>query len=253
MAVIALRLTMVALMLTFAQIDFAQDRPVARVGERVISFREISCELHAANFAEIAAKQQRDPAEVCLEREQQRLQLLVAGELFDTAIRKLGIEPSAAELAEDSAFHGYGEAEFTRLSERYRAMGRAALRIRNGEHFDAVYQGDVKKIAALPEKEFRRFVDLLPTADAAERFVERHSPEHFRATIAADARQRIGKTKLMQILSTEAEKRGVPFGAYAVAFWRELAAEIGLEVLDPRYKPISLEELSWQPQTSNTP
>jgi len=239
------------LMLTFAQIDFGQDRPVARVGERIITHREISCELHAPNFAEVAAKQQRDAAEVCLEREQQRLQLLAAGELFDSAIRKLGIEPSAEELAKDAASHRYDEKEYLRLSEHYRTLGRAALLVLRGEDIAAVHQRDVRN--ALPEKEFRRFVGLFPNAAAAESFIDRHSPEHFRATIAADARQRIGKTKLMQILSAKATSLGVSFDAHAETFWRELAAELGLEVLDQRYKPISLKELSWQPQTSSTP
>jgi len=247
------RFTIVLLMMAFARAGSGQppaDHPVARVGKRVIVYREIACELNAPNFREVAEKQRRDPAEVCLEREQQRLQLLAATELVDAAVRKLDIEPTAEEMAADAAFHRYNEAEFTRLSEHYRAIGRAVLLVRRGQDAHTVYEQEVRA-GGLTEAQFRRFVDLLPTADAAEQFIARHTPEHFRTSILTDARRRLARNRLMQHLTDEAKRRGVSFDAQAETFWRQLAAEVGLEILDPNYKPISLKELSWKPETSN--
>jgi hypothetical protein len=242
---------MVLLIMAIAQAgsgETAGDAPVARVGERIIRYREIACDQNVPNLQEIAAKEQRDPIVLCREREQQRLQLLAVRELVDAAIRKRGIEPTADEMAKDAAFHHYDEAEFTRLSERYRGLARAALRVFRGEQFDAVYAQNVQP-TGMPQNEFRHFVDVLGNADAAERFIVRHTPEHFRTSILTDARRRLGRARLTQTLKDEATRRGVPFQSYAQTFWRELAAAVGLEVMDHRYQPISLEELSW---TRNT-
>lgn len=221
-----------------------EDRPVARIGKRVITHREIDCATLTPDLEAIAARERRDPAVLCLEREQQRLQLMAVTNLVDTAIHKLGLQASPDEIARDATVQRNSERQFVRLSEFYRGLGRAALLVRRGEDVRVVYERDVSPTHAMPESEFQRFLRLIPDVDSAEHFIAQHSPEYFRDSMLEDARRRIGRAKVQQYLSNEAVRRGVPLELHVETFWRALADEIGLEILDPRYKPISFKGLS---------
>ena len=219
----------------------AGEQPVARVGARVFTHRDIDCTTQKRAAETVSAA-------VCLEREQRRLHMLMARELLEAGIRKRGIDATEAELAADAKSFGYGEKEFARLSELYRGVGRAALLIRRGADPQSVYQRDLA--ASISEREFRRIVDIIPDVAAAEAFIDRHSADYFRESALRDARRRIGKAKLIEALSSEAASRGVTFQSHAETFWRELAAEIGVDILDSRYKTVPWKELLWQPPTS---
>jgi hypothetical protein len=225
--------------------DDAASRPVARVGQRTIVYREIRCTLTANGAYPPAPDTARDPAAICLDDEQKRLDLLLSGELHQAGAKKAGIEVTPDDLKRDSAFHGYGDAEYARLSQRYRALGQAVARVHRGEDAGAVY-AELRSAASFTGEQFRDFVARLDSAEAAEQFVNRHSPEHFRTSILADARRRIARDKLMVFLDAEARRRAIPFDVYAKTFWREVIAEAGLEILDPRYRSVSVKGLSWQ-------
>jgi hypothetical protein len=258
MAVVLLRFTLAMLTIGFAQpeLDQRASEPVARVGKRTITRLEINCELTSDDLQAIAEKQSRGRDELCLEREQLRLDHLVTQELYDAAIRKLAIDVSAKELAADAAFHHYGESEFERLSEHYRLLAHAALRIYRGEDAHVVYLRDVRGGWAAPEEsedQFRRFVTLLRSAGGAQRFLERQTPDQVRESITDDARRRIARDKLMQVLSAQAERENLSLSAYSDTFWGELSTQLGVEILDVRYKRVSLKGLSWQPKQKRAP
>ena len=218
------------------------DEAVARIGDRILTRREIDCRLHQPDLNAIAAKQNRAADDLCLEREQEHLQRWVMGELVEVAVRVLGVAVSDAELAKDAEFHRYNETEFVRLSEFYRRIGRAVLLVRQGNDIQAAYGRELLS-AHISRAAFERFVSLIRTTAAAEQFIERHSPAHFRESIRHDALRRVSKAGVEHALAAEAAKRGVSTQIYAASFWRELAAESGVEILDPRYKLKFDEEL----------
>ncbi len=226
--------------------------PVAQVGKRTITMREISCELMSDDLDAIAANQHRDRDILCLEREQLRLDSLIAEELHDVAINKLAITVSKEDLADDSVFHHYGEAEFVRLAEQYGRLGRAALLVYSGEDLHTVYAREIHVSAIQSKEQFRHFVALMQSGDGAKRFIEYQTPEHFRDQITSDARRRVARDKLMRFLSEAAGKSDLTYEAYSEKFWRDLAAQVGLEILDTRYRLMSLKGLSWQPKQLNT-
>jgi len=214
--------------------------------------REISCELMSDDLDAIAANQHRDRDILCLEREQLRLDSLIAEELHDVAINKLAITVSKEDLADDSVFHHYGEAEFVRLAEQYGRLGRAALLVYSGEDLHTVYAREIHVSAIQSKEQFRHFVALMQSGDGAKRFIEYQTPEHFRDQITSDARRRVARDKLMRFLSEAAGKSDLTYEAYSEKFWRDLAAQVGLEILDTRYRLMSLKGLSWQPKQLNT-
>jgi len=196
----------------------------------------------------LAASQHRDRDDLCLEREQLRLDSLITEELHDAATSKLAIVVSKEDLADDAAFHHYGEAEFVRLSEQYRRLGRAALLVYLGEDFHAVYAREIRVTGIQSEERFRHFVALMQSSDGAKRFMEYQTPEHFRDQITRDAHRRVARDKLMRLISEAAGKSDLTYEAYSEKFWRELAAQVGLEILDARYRLLSLGGLTWQPK-----
>lgn len=246
---VAVRLTLTAIMV--ASVMQAADGGhgtdiVARVGNRAIMRREIACGLPSGVVETEVSRAKLD--ELCMAREQKHLEFLIAQELYDAAIRKFAIEVSGEDLAADAAFHQYGEAEFVRLSDQYRRLGRAALLVYGGEDVHAVYIREVHATGAQSEEQFRRFVTLLRSAQGAERFVEYQTPERFREQITADARRRVAREKLMRILAEQARRNSRPYSDYSDEFWCELATHLGVEIVDLRYKPMSLKGLSWQPK-----
>jgi hypothetical protein len=101
--------------------------------------------------------------------------------------------------------------------------------IRRGEAFDVVHQRDVESNLDVSKENFQHFFDLIPDVERAEQFIERHSPEHFRASILNDARRRIGKMTLIEHLALEASRNRVSFEEHAERFWSEIMNELGVE------------------------
>jgi len=223
------------------------EQPVARIGERTITRREIDCDLAFHDLRAGNATMNRDPKEICLEREQQRLDYLIADELFAAAAVKLRINVSSNDLAQDALANHYSEEEFKRLSERYCRLASATLLVYRGDPIADVYAHVIQtSVDGMTEKEFGNFVRMIGSAESAMRFIERHTPDHFRISITENARRRLARDKVIGLLRQESVKNGESYSMFASKFWHGLADELCMQILEPRYTALSMEGLAWQ-------
>ena len=249
MALTPIRMLIIGGAIVIAVQSAGDEKPVARVGKRVITRREISCKYATYDLNTVAHEQNRELSNVCREWEQNRLDVLVTEALHAAAEQKLAIVVTDEEIARDLAAHGNDDAKCRRLSERYCSLARAAAHVHQGENVDVVYEREVLPLKIIPKDEFLQFLKLVGSTSAAERFIETHTAEYFKKQILADAERRIARDKLMRRLSST-ETRG---GASASTFWTDLIAEIGVEIFDAEYRLIALEDLTWQPDHASVP
>jgi hypothetical protein len=224
------------------------ETPVARVGDRLIRYEEIQC--NRDFLGPRANEPGADLDTLCREAEQAEIVRIIGSELFEAARRKYGIELTADEAAEAVPVKFRGDRIIRQMTEAHRAQGRAALRILRGEPPSRVLEEELsdKAFAAkgiddvqasgFTAESLRR---IFPNVGYAERFLARCTEEHTRRRLEEDFREQLLQRKLSARVRTLAGPSDASPESVMQQFWRDMAREQRVEILDSRYElPASL-------------
>src|SRR5437764_6240080 len=192
------------------QIDAFVESPVARIGDRIIRYREIRCDA-----GEIEAATGGKPSEeFCRDAEERELHRIIGNELSAVVCRKYGIELTAEEAAEAVPVRFRDDRLVRQITEMNRTLARAALRIHHGEDKQRVYNElsddalSAKGITIrLGKGNSDSILRLFPDAAAAERALASYTDERSRAKLREPFENEAIGRKITALIERRAPER----------------------------------------------
>jgi hypothetical protein len=211
------------------------DDIVARVGERVIRFREIRCDriwikemLHARNDS-------RPVDEACLDMEQARLDLVLKTELLERAVAVAGLDISDQDIAEQELPLVHDEAALSKYLEFSQAIPRAIARVRRGEDASVVYAAALAPLG-IPRETFDSVSRMFDTQEKIDIYLKQDLREQTLSTLRRNARLAAVAARL--VANHRAVAAGTARSASDVAaeFWKKLIAVTNTAIVAEGYR-----------------
>ena len=220
------------------------DRPIARVGQRVIRWSEIACDPGVID--EAAAKARNTTVEeACHQLEESNLYRLVGLQLTATAAHKYKLELTVTERAEAVPAKYRDEKLIWQMTEANRIQARVALRVLRGERRERVFEEELsdRALAAkglgevhLTERSIEGALRHFPTIEDAEKNLLRFTGERTRRALQEHYELEVLDKKLGILIGERAALRGLSLEDARNEFWREIAVEADVDIMSSDYQ-----------------
>jgi hypothetical protein len=219
------------------------DRVIARIGPHVVRYREIGCDPSTIT-SDVTRLGGKTAAEICQAAEQAEFHGVVRRLLVDEAARKHNIALTAAEQLESVPVKFRDPKRVSVMTESKRLQAVAALRVIRGEDRQTVFREELSDDALAA----KGILDLhFPSSalDDAMRFFHDERDVQRRLDALSDERTLremveyfSGGELARRIRRIIAERAALSKTAPEVAqeiFWKEIMAEMTVEIIDPHY------------------
>lgn len=229
-----MRRLMLLFTLMFATMSHAaEDRVIARVGQRAVMYGQVFCDrAYAAQNPQWLKGHSVEDA--CRIAEQEEFVRVLSRELLEAACKLHQCEPSDAEIDPFRSAVLKDEATLKRLVAEARVVPEAIRRVYRGEALEAVYEQVIKPKGHSIEQ-FRAEVRKFGSLEVVEKFLARDFAASARRQYEAQARYRALRSRMRKDLEAAAAANKQSVEEAADALLQSITAKVGLTVVDPQF------------------
>jgi len=211
----------------------AEDRVIARIGERSVMYAEVFCDRgYAAQNPQWLKG--RGVEEACRNEEQEQFQRVVARELLVSACALHQCQPSEAEIDSFRSPVLKDEATLQRLVAEARKVPEAIRRVYRGEELETVYT-EVIKSRGYSLDQFRAEVERFRSLEVVERYLAKDFSASARKQYEEQARTRALRALLRKRLEAAAAANKQSVEQAADELLKSIITKVGVSIVDPQF------------------
>jgi hypothetical protein len=212
----------------------AEDKTLAEIGDRRVTYREVSCN------REVAATRPdwlrgRSVEEACAGAERAQFRVVAAKILVEKICALEGYEPSEQELEGFRSPILKDEALLHRVVRDGRTVPEAVRRVYRGERIETVYE-EVRRVANISFDAFSREVAMFRSLEVVERFLAKDALAEARRQYEQKARDRAMRAELRKRVAALAEVQKQTVDTAAEDYLHSMIVRIGVSVHDPQFE-----------------
>lgn len=219
------------------------DRVIARVGAHVVRYGDIGCDPSTITDDAVRLRG-RTPAEICRAAEQAEFHGVVRRLLVGAAARKYNVALTEAEQLEAVPVKFRDASRVSMMTESNRLQARAALRVIRGEDRQKVFREELSDEALAAKGIMDVHFQSSALDDAMHFFHDERDVQRRLNALSDDRtlRQLIeyfsgGEIvrRVRRIIVNRSNASKMPPDAVQELFWKEIMAEMAVEIIDSQY------------------
>jgi hypothetical protein len=213
--------------------SMAEDRVIARVGERSIVYDEVACD------RDLAAQNPRwlrgmSVEEACIAYEKEQFRILIKRALVEAACKLLECAPTEEAVAAFRSPILRDEALLQKLAAETRKIPEAVRRVYQGEPIEAIYAEAIQPMKKSLD-DFRRIVVAYKSLERVEKLLARDSAAAMRRHYEDQARYKAVKATVRKHVEATARAKNISIETAADDLLVLLAEKVSSVVIDDQF------------------